>query len=49
LAAWDDFLDWAGVTEEQRNTLSAIEDPDGDGDGDGPRLFFQQVPDGKVA
>jgi catechol 2,3-dioxygenase-like lactoylglutathione lyase family enzyme len=45
LAAWDDFLARAGVPEEQRNTRSAIEDPDGHG----PRLFFQQVPEGKVA
>ena len=42
LAAWDDFLARAGVPEEQRNTRSAIEDPDGHG----PRLFFQQVPEG---
>jgi hypothetical protein len=45
LAAWDDFLARLGVPEEQRNTKSAIEDRDGPG----PRLFFQQVPDGKVA
>src|SRR3954451_7593680 len=45
LAAWDEFLDRAGVPVDQRNTKSAIEDPDGDG----PRLFFQQVPEGKVA
>jgi len=45
LAAWDDFLAQVGVPEEQRNTRSAIEDPDGRG----PRLFFQQVPEGKVA
>jgi hypothetical protein len=42
LAAWDDFLARVGVPEEQRNTRSAIEDPDGQG----PRLFFQQVPKG---
>ena len=29
LAAWDDFLARVGVPEEQRNTRSAIEDPDG--------------------
>ena len=34
-----------GVPEEQRNSRSAIEDPDGQG----PRLFFQQVPEDKVA
>jgi hypothetical protein len=45
LAAWDDFLEQIGVPEEERNTRSAIEDPDGDG----PRVFFQQVPEDKVA
>ena len=45
LAAWDEFLALAGVPEDQRNTRSAIEDPDGEG----PRLFFQQVPEDKVA
>ncbi|GAA3307784.1 hypothetical protein GCM10020219_007270 [Nonomuraea dietziae] len=45
LAAWDEFLARVGVPEEQRNSSSALEDPDGRG----PRLFFQQVPEGKVA
>jgi hypothetical protein len=45
LAAWDDFLTRVGVPEDQRNTRSALEDPGGDG----PRLFFQQVPEDKVA
>ncbi|TAK69617.1 MAG: VOC family protein [Actinomycetota bacterium] len=45
LAAWDDFLAGIGVPAEQRNSRSAIEDPDGHG----PRLFFQQVPEGKTA
>jgi hypothetical protein len=45
LAAWEEFLEKVGVPEDQRNTRSAIEDPDGDG----PRLFFQQVPEDKVA
>ena len=45
LAAWDEFLTRVGVPEEHRNTRSALEDPDGDG----PRLFFQQVPEDKVA
>jgi len=45
LAAWDDFLARIGVPEEQRNTRSAVEDPEGNG----PRLFFQQVPEGKAA
>jgi len=44
LAAWDEFLDRVGVPAEERNTRSAIEDPDGTG----PRLFFQQVPEDKV-
>jgi hypothetical protein len=45
LAAWDDFLARVGVPEDQRNSRSAIEDPEGVG----PRLFFQQVPEDKVA
>lgn len=45
LAAWDDFLAKLGVPEEARNSRSAIEDPDGEG----PRVFFQQVPEDKVA
>ncbi|WP_222193305.1 VOC family protein [Modestobacter italicus] len=45
LAAWDDFLARVGVPEDQWNSSSAVEDPDGSG----PRLFFQQVPEGKVA
>ena len=45
LAAWDDFLERIGVPEEQRNASSAVEDPEGRG----PRLFFQKVPEDKVA
>jgi len=45
IEAWMDFLEQAGVPEDQRNTASAIVDPDGDG----PRLFFQKVPEGKTA
>lgn len=45
LAAWDDFLAGMGVPPDQRNTRSAVEDPAGRG----PRLFFQQVPEDKVA
>lgn len=45
LAAWDDFLARSGVPEDERNSASAVEDPDGHR----PRLFFQQVPEGKVA
>ncbi|WP_237104554.1 VOC family protein [Nonomuraea sp. MG754425] len=29
LAAWDDFLARAGVPEEERDSRSALEDPDG--------------------
>ncbi|GAB3246084.1 VOC family protein [Arthrobacter pigmenti] len=45
LAAWDDFLEQAGVPQEERNSASALEDPQGEG----PRLFFQRVPEDKVA
>jgi hypothetical protein len=45
LAAWDEFLERAGVPESERNTASALEDPDGAG----PRLYFQRVPEDKVA
>jgi hypothetical protein len=45
LAAWDDFLERMNVPQERRNAASAIEDPDGRG----PRIFFQQVPEDKVA
>jgi hypothetical protein len=45
LAAWDEFLERAGVPAERRNSSSAVEDPEGHG----PRLFFQQVPEDKVA
>ena len=45
LAAWDEFLERVGVPKEERNTRSAIEDPDERG----PRVFFQQVPEDKVA
>ncbi|MBW0090772.1 VOC family protein [Pseudonocardia sp. KRD-184] len=44
LAAWDDFLARLGVPEAERGAKSAIEDPDGHG----PRIFFQQVPEGKT-
>ncbi|MGW4703083.1 VOC family protein [Streptomyces sp. NPDC004285] len=45
LDAWDEFLARIGVPEDQRNSRSAIEDPEGEG----PRVFFQQVPEDKVA
>jgi Glyoxalase-like domain len=40
--SWDDFS--ATLPEEKRNMASASVDPDGAG----PRLFFQQVPEGKT-
>ena len=43
--AWHDFLAGAGVPESEWNSASAAQDPDGQG----PRLFFQQVPEGKSA
>ncbi|GIH09905.1 hypothetical protein Rhe02_79720 [Rhizocola hellebori] len=45
LAAWDEFLDRVGVPAEERNSRSALEDPEGHG----PRIFFQKVPEGKIA
>jgi hypothetical protein len=42
---WDAALDAWGVPPEARNERSALLDPDGAG----PRLFFQQVPEGKTA
>ena len=45
LDAWDEFLARIGVPAEHRNSRSAIEDPSGQG----PRVFFQQVPEDKVA
>jgi len=45
LAAWDEFLARIGIPEDQRNSRSAIEDPEGHG----PRVFFQQVPEDKLA
>ncbi|HET7071452.1 MAG TPA: VOC family protein, partial [Nocardioides sp.] len=44
-ATWDEALDHFGVPEEDRNNASASVDPDGKG----PRLWFQKVPEGKVA
>ena len=43
--AWRAFLAEVGVPESQWNSASAAEDPEGVG----PRLFFQQVPEGKTA
>ncbi|TCJ89720.1 VOC family protein [Nocardia alba] len=45
LVVWDQFLARIGVPEQERNSKSAIEDPQGHG----PRVFFQRVPEDKVA
>ncbi len=42
---WDEALEAFGVPEHLRNSASAVHDPTGVG----PRLFFQQVPEGKTA
>ena len=44
-ATWDEALDAWGVPAEERNSRSAVVDPEGHG----PRLFFQLVPEGKSA
>jgi hypothetical protein len=43
-ASWPDFLKAQGIPESQWNSASAVVDPGGVG----PRIFFQQVPEGKV-
>lgn len=45
LQAWDAFLDRMNVPADERNSRSALEDPEGRR----PRIFFQQVPEGKTA
>jgi Glyoxalase-like domain len=45
VAAWTDFLRSVGMPEEQHNAAFALVDPQGTG----PRIFFQQVPEDKVA
>jgi hypothetical protein len=44
-ASWTDWARSQGVPEDQMNDRAAAEDPDGKL----PRLFFQRVPEGKVA
>jgi hypothetical protein len=44
-ASWDDWARAEGIPEERWNDANAVEDPDRNG----PRLFFQRVPEGKVA
>ena len=45
-ASWDAALDAWGVPADRRNDRSAVVPPDGE---DGPRLFFQRVPESKIA
>ncbi|WP_235736020.1 VOC family protein [Nocardioides alcanivorans] len=45
LDAWNDFLASVGAPEATWNSRSAVEDPEGVG----PRIFFQKVPEGKIA
>jgi hypothetical protein len=44
-AGFDTWEEWARENGVPENDASAVEDPDGKG----PRLFFQRVPEGKVA
>lgn len=44
-ASWDDWCEAMGIPPERRNDAYAIVHPEGEG----PRLFFQQVPEGKSA
>lgn len=44
-ATWEEALQAFGVPEDQWNSASALEDPEGKG----PRIYFQQVPETKVA
>jgi hypothetical protein len=43
-ASWPDFLKAQGIPESEWNSASAIVDPAGVG----PRIYFQQVPEGKT-
>ena len=43
--SWDQLLEQMGVPEHERNSRSAVVDPDGVR----PRLFFQRVPEAKTA
>ena len=45
IQAWMEFLDAAGVPPSERDSASAIVDPEAAG----PRVFFQKVPEGKTA
>lgn len=43
--SWEDFLEAQGIPRDRWNDASAIVDPDGSG----PRIYFQRVPEPKVA
>ncbi len=44
-ASWDDWARDAGLPEENWNDARSIKDPDGVG----PWVYFQKVPEGKIA
>ena len=44
-ASWEEFLTAIGVPEEDWHSASAVVDPEGVGS----RIYFQRVPEGKVA
>ena len=44
-ATWDEALAAMGVPPADRNSASALNDPEGAG----PRIYFQRVPEGKQA
>ena len=44
-SSWEEWARAEGIPEERWNDAAGIEDPDGEG----PRLYFQKVPEGKVA
>jgi Glyoxalase-like domain len=44
-ASWDELLTEMGVPDSERNSASAVVDPDGAG----PRIYFQRVPEPKTA
>ncbi len=41
---WEEWLKAQGIPEEEWNSASAVEDPDGVG----PRIYFQRVPEHKI-
>ncbi|HJT37329.1 MAG TPA: VOC family protein, partial [Actinomycetota bacterium] len=43
--SWEDWLRAMGIPEDDWNSAGAAVDPDGKG----PRLYFQRVPEAKVA